>query len=225
MAEIKPPKAYVVHDGDEGWAVVFASNGATARRKGAGELNCSFEDIESCRRRPAFDEYSPGPVPKLALIASGWWLECWGCGRRIDDEMYDYEVDKQLNLTPVEDGQRIYCSAGCRMHDLARTARERKIADETREVMVGLVLARYSHTTIHGDHVYVREDDSGWPEVRQAIIRFSFPGCRYFGAEIRYEADKPGIALYVANGDSHAWNVWIAAGCPATSHLDDDRAT
>lgn len=75
-----PLKAYVVHEDDEGnCAVVFATNGATARRDGANELNLSFEEVASCRRQPAFDQYAPGPVPMHATLAAGWWHECGHC--------------------------------------------------------------------------------------------------------------------------------------------------
>jgi hypothetical protein len=61
-------KAYQVHDGIDGWAVVFATNGAAARRLGAQEIGVEFEEIESCNRKPHFDRYAPGPVPKMELL-------------------------------------------------------------------------------------------------------------------------------------------------------------
>lgn len=53
-------KAYQAREPYEGnCVVVFATNGAAARRKGASELEISFEDVESCNRMPSFDSYAP----------------------------------------------------------------------------------------------------------------------------------------------------------------------
>ena len=70
------PKAYTVHDGDDGATVIFATNNATARRQGANELDCDSTEVDSCRRAPQFDAYAPGPVPAVVLIEHDWRFEC-----------------------------------------------------------------------------------------------------------------------------------------------------
>lgn len=211
-------KAYEVHDGDEGWAIVFATNGATARRLGAGELSVSFEEVEFCRRMPAVDQYAPGPVPPLALIDLGWWFECYGCGRIVNDDVTD---DQGRPLTPVADGQEVYCCAGCRAKNRAATVRRCKVEADTIDAMVGMVLARYPNATITGQHVHAVDRD-GWAEVKQASIAFTFPGSRYGSAEICYDITKGRHCdthilydLRVAHGDLAAWEAWLDAGCPA----------
>lgn len=125
----KALKAYVVReDGEGSCAIVFATNGATARRDGGNELNLSFEEVDSCRREPAFDQYAPGPVPLHATLAAGWWHECCGCGVRFDDEQREYgdEDDRDDEFEPVQDAKcRNFCSPACMMQDWA-DARERK---------------------------------------------------------------------------------------------------
>ena len=66
-------KAFVVHDGDEGWSIQFAEHGVVARRNGAAELDVAFGDV-SCRREPGFDSFAAtGEVPAAARLAAGWW--------------------------------------------------------------------------------------------------------------------------------------------------------
>lgn len=124
-------KAYVVREDDEGnCAVVFATNGATARRDGANELNLSFEEVESCRREPAFDQYAPGPVPMHATLAAGWWHECGHCQCRFDEDgRTGYEDDEcEDEFAPVQSAERTtYCSTTCMMAGWAeRRARQNR---------------------------------------------------------------------------------------------------
>jgi hypothetical protein len=83
----KPLKAYEVRDPHEGnCVIVFATNSATARREGAGELDTDWEGVESCTRAPWADEYAPGPAPLHATLAAGWQHECGHCGCRFYSE-------------------------------------------------------------------------------------------------------------------------------------------
>lgn len=115
----KKLKAYEVRDPDEGnCVVVFSEHSVTARREGAAELGCEFEEVESCTRAPQFDEYAPGPVPLHATLASGWWHSCCGCYCTFDADGLcgDLDEDEQLEIEPVEDSKgQAYCSAGCMM--------------------------------------------------------------------------------------------------------------
>jgi len=77
-------KAYQVSDGNDGCCIRFATNSATARREGANEIDCEWEDIDYCHRRPEFDQYAPGPVPHEVLIEHGWWWECGHCYERVN---------------------------------------------------------------------------------------------------------------------------------------------
>jgi len=128
----KPLKAYVVReDGEGGCAIVFADKGATARRDGGNELNLSFEEVDSCRREPAFDQYTPGPVPLHATLAAGWWHNCQHCEVRFTEEGRDdwEEVEREYAFEPVQDANHNnYCCPACMMEQWAerreRQARE-----------------------------------------------------------------------------------------------------
>lgn len=149
---MKRLKAYQVHDGDEGWAIVFATNSATARREGAGEIGCEWGDIDTCRRAPQWDQYAPGPVPPLARIASGWWYECAHCGRRVSEDMH-YEIEED-ELDPadfeiIEDGHIVYCSHTCQAIESAQL-RARKAAEVN---LIEAFEARFPDASILSVHV------------------------------------------------------------------------
>lgn len=107
--------AYSVQ-GYEYGCIVFASNSATARRNGASELGCDWEDIETCRRAPALDKYAAQRrVPWKVLVEEhGWSQECGYCQCHV----YNDEPDRVWNDT----GEQIYCDAECeaRAEDLKR---------------------------------------------------------------------------------------------------------
>lgn len=173
---MKPLKAYEVYDGDDNWAIVFATNSATARREGANECNCEWEDVDHCRRRPALDQYAPGPVPPLALIASGWHYECAHCGCRVDEDMDEVEADPHFDTwsdpSPVERGQLLYCSPSCLAIDAARR-RGRRAAEAA---LIELVETMYPGAVATHALVYGERLDS---EPGHCSASFTFPGSKY----------------------------------------------
>lgn len=108
-------KAYSVSDGEHG-CIIFASNSATARRNGASELGCDWEDIESCRRASWADSYAQDRrVPPLVMIEHDWWFECSHCECHIDSDREAYDDDGEpRELDPVEDGNLVFCTPACR---------------------------------------------------------------------------------------------------------------
>jgi hypothetical protein len=90
----KPLLAYSVQTEEYG-EIVFATNGAAARRKGAGAMDLEWEDIASCRRAPAFDAFAPGPVPDLALWKAGWRFLCCRCECSAYDDGLSQWIDNQ----------------------------------------------------------------------------------------------------------------------------------
>lgn len=110
-------KAYVVTDSYDGDSCIeFATNGATARRNGGNELGCEWEGVQSCRRKPEFDQFAPGPVPPMTLLENGWWFDCHNhaCQRRVSFD------DSDPPMEPCVTGQRVYCSQECRAADARR---------------------------------------------------------------------------------------------------------
>lgn len=156
----KPLRAYTVHDGDEGYAVVYARSSAAARRDGANELNCGFEDVGYCRRAPEFDQYAPGPVPPRAQIENGnWWYECMECTEHVDDETPE----------PVYLGQFVFCCKECH----AYYERDKRDAVEFEDMACELLAARYPGAVL--EHVERVKRDSRVP----LKLDFTFPGSKY----------------------------------------------
>lgn len=169
-------KAYVIReDGEGNCAVVFATNGATARRKGANELNMEFEEVESCYREPAFDQYAPGPVPLHATLAAGWWHECTHCGVRFDqgERNYGDDEDREDAFEPVEDAKhQAFCGPTCMMEHWAKQ-KERK----AREVdTIEAALVRWPMAT----NVKAGEYCKAWPSRdNEWRALFMLPALRY----------------------------------------------
>ena len=166
----KPLKAYEVRDPEEGnCVIVFATNGATARRNGANELNTEFECVESCRRAPWADEYAPGPVPLHATLAAGWWHECGHCGCRFDDDgRKDCEDDdREDEYEPVRRGAFDFCSETCAQKQWAerraRKAREHAVIEAATIRFPGVVVIK----------AYQTSPDYTW------CAAFTVPGLQY----------------------------------------------
>ena len=98
-------KAYSVQ-GDEYGTVVFAKHSVVARREGANELSIDFEDVESCTRLPALDQYAvTGKVPWKVLVEEhGWHQECGWCYRRV----YSDEPERVW-----ASDEQVFCCAEC----------------------------------------------------------------------------------------------------------------
>lgn len=172
-------KAYEVRDDGEGYCcVVFATNGATARREGASELGTDWESIESCCRAPHLDQYAPGPVPPLTLIEHGWWFECSHCGRRVSDGMGEELEGDGLNpddFIPRPAGNTgIYCSAGCE----CAAHMEKRGREEAEDALREVFEAKFPGAEILHIHVY------GGPKLEAGdqgryVVTFRFPGSQY----------------------------------------------
>ena len=171
----KTMKAYMVREDDEGRCViVFATNGAAARRDGGGELDLAFEEVDSCTRVPEFDQYAPGPVPQHALLANGWWFECYHCGVRFDEDGRSDQDDNERDdeFEPTEDGKAHYCSQTCRMEHWAEK-RQRTLRQ----------LAAIEAALVHwpmATGVTASEYCKAWPSRDNEVrAQFTLPGIRY----------------------------------------------
>lgn len=175
-------KAYSVDDGDERAEVIFATSSAAARRE------FGWEEVGTCRRDAVFDRYAPGPVPLLALIEAGWWIECYGCGRKIESQIYDYDdafddegndlPEDEYRFAPVEVGRRLFCCPACLSREQARE-RQRAASDAA---MVELVETRFPGAEV--------TSVSTWPgEQEHWHATFRFPGSGRDGAD--YDLKDP----------------------------------
>ena len=178
--------AYSVQ-GYEYGCIVFASNSATARRNGASELGCDWEDIESCRRASWADSYAQDRrVPPLVMINHGWWFECCHCGCQVsDDSSHDDDDGNEIPHEPVADGQFVYCSPAC----LAEDQRERAERKARKEAAKKAAL-----DTFPG--VDVKWTDDSEP----AKVSFTFPGGTH---QVTWTVGES--AVMVCLGDVEAW--------------------
>jgi len=183
----KPLKAYIVHDGDDRTEVEFATNSAAARRLGANAMDCGFSDVESCRRAPHFDHFTPGPVPPDALIDDGWQYECHHCCRMVTSSLHeDIEGDDDFGYLDPDDfavtvrGQFVFCSKTC----LAEFDAEARGNVAAQAALYELVTAKYPGITVTSIYVYgdrLRKDK----DMCSALARFLFPGGQH-DAEYRF---------------------------------------
>lgn len=203
-------KAYEVRDDGEGYCcVVFATNGATARREGASELGTDWESVESCTRAPHLDQYAPGPIPPMTLIEHGWWFECSHCGRRVSNEMaeeLEYDDLDPTDFVPRPAGKSgVYCSAGCECADhMAKRGR-----DEAEEALREVFEAKFPSAEIVRIHCYdgpklqAPEDPKRGGATHS--VYFTFPGSKYI-SQWNFGDDQ----FWVPRGDQEAFNAWRA---------------
>ncbi len=221
----KPMRAYTAHDGNEGWAIVFATSGAAGRRCAANEMDCDFTDVEYCRRAPSLDQYAGHPVPIQAMLDIGWWTECTGCYRKIsadEDDCDGPEWDGAYfgdlicdtpqyfaPLVPVGCWGHAWCCERCRGEYLVaqseiKSAQNKAIAD-----LSAVVLKRFPEVQITSTHAYAAYTKNVL-HVEYVSVDFMFPGAKY-GAGVRLEPCKSAdLQWTVASGDREVFEDYAA---------------
>ncbi len=140
------------HDSDADHEVIFAINREKAWSVGAGAV----DEVAGCWRAPEFDRFSPGPVPRVAMIEEGWRFECTHCGEWVssDGEMLDDE-GQWTGMRPVERRGSVYCCGAC----LARDDAAARLRSARHAALVEVLVARYpgllkvTHAYHEGDGV------------------------------------------------------------------------
>lgn len=216
MTTIKPLLCFQVEaDGcdAEDIEIIFARSSIEAKRRWSNE-HWNGDEIAgiSASRKPGWDKYAPGPVPALEMIDAGWWTECHGCGTKIstdyigermdghyDREDWDLDLEYGPDLTlpimqPVElSGQRIWCRAECRDHDLAQRAMIKRWEERVVAWMGRRILSRFPDATIlpragnYHTHCYVSRDKGLWT-CKQVIVGFTWPGQKIGPASLRIDS-------------------------------------
>lgn len=198
----KTIKAYQVTDGDEGWAIIFATNNATARREGANQINCEWQDIDSCRRMPEVDQYAPGPVPASVLIENGWWFECRHCSRKVDADLFNNVVEEGMRaddfaIIDTPDGG-VFCCQACVDADAKYHAdRKAALADLKAQAIAKFPGCEVHHVHIYADKIIAR-DERGYS---QSEVQFSFPNGKQ---HVRWHWGEETVS--VAQSDEEAWH-------------------
>lgn len=202
MSELK---AYQVTEPMDGHAVVvFETNGAAARRKGAAKLEAAFEDIESCCRVPEFDAYAPGPVPPLVLIDNGWWFECLECNRRVSLDMEEELEDEGLDpasFQPVEQGSSVFCSSACQ-HKY-ETDKIKKA--EAKAELERIFLEKFPGATVVSVHLGGHNLNDPYSGFNSAVyVLFTFPGSKRGNCKWVYGEE----VCLISTGDLDAFQDW-----------------
>jgi hypothetical protein len=197
--------------------IIFAKSSIEAKRWWANEYGDGDRCIAgiSAKRRPEWDEHAPGPVPSLELLDAGWWMECHGCGVRIDQDAigtsepytdgYTYEdfaLDREYgpDLTlpicqPVEPKPGvIYCNDACHARHDAERKRIKRMEAKALAIVRAHVLRRFPGVTIDesdrsGSHVYVNRDRCGALLIVDVRVGFKCPGMKY-GATFAVRDEK-----------------------------------
>lgn len=198
-------KAYEVRDPNEGdCVVVFARHNVVARREGALELGIEFDEVESCTRAPAFDQYNPGPVPLHATLAAGWWHGCCGCGISFDADGYrdGWGLKSDLACAPIADGaDYCYCSPACMMQTWARRREE--------DARIAAAIEACAMTWPGASKIHAWEHRSG-----QIRTGFNVPG-----VPNSVTWDPGAEVVLVCTGDIRAWFAYRAAHGLRCKHL------
>jgi len=198
IARIGQIKAFIVDCGGEyGGQVYFAATRGQAKILAVNEEGTDITAVVSCRRKPEWDVFTPGPVPIKVRMEDGWWFECPGCGQQVidDGECYHGANGEPCNSEPIFVGtQEVYCCQGCKDAEELREA-ERKVEEvkRRREAMAAFAIT--------------------WPGVkpsrvdvlgrRKALMAFRVPGA---GSEVFWEMGD--CTVQVIPGDLQAWYAW-----------------
>lgn len=185
--------AWVVSEDEEGHAVVvFAEDAQAARSLGASRLSVDDDDVDEPLRRPEFDVHAPGPVPVDALLADGWWFECYHCGVRVyeDDDGDGDPVDPVPGPRP----NSLFCTPACAAAHFARL-RQQSAAESA---LLESFDARYPGAQIVSVYVW-----RGLLKEGESVVRFRFPGgeCQavwHFGENV----------AHVSKMDVDAFKAW-----------------
>jgi hypothetical protein len=207
-------KAFAVQEDCEGTGDIFyADHAITAKKRFANEFGDGDLSGISCHRAPWADAYAPH-CPRLVMIDHGWWIECNGCGVRIDSDLEvnpddpDEEVRK---LDPVEDDRGLFCLASCRDRYLADRAARQDAEAAARATLEVKLLAKLPGVTVVGEiHSYVEKRD-GLYVARQTRAAFDFPGSTIGPAYFSHNEIGEEPSVTVCQGDLPAWETWRAS--------------
>lgn len=176
--------------------IIFAKSSIEAKRRWANEHGDGDGYIAgiSAKRYKGWDQFSPGPVPALEMIADGWWFECEGCCRRINQDAIDWGLDEDdaggpaPAMLPYEPKpHRIWCSRECHDSDMAERRRIKRAKARAIRVVQAQVLRRYPGVVLKtGDHAHYAdvqcdETAKGRLLVHDVRIGFVLPGMKHGG--------------------------------------------
>lgn len=218
-------------DGDpENIEIIFAKSSIEAKRRWSNEHGDGDKFIAGigAKRKPHWDQYAPGPVPSLELIDEGWWMECHGCGVKLDSDVIgtsdpytdgygptDWALDREygpdLTLPVCEPYEpkpgSLFCNRACHEREMAERRRIKRMQAKALDIVRGEVQRRFPGVVIDEGgatlssrhHVYASRDSScGYLLIQDVRVSFKCPGMKY-GATLAVR-DEKWRQSYVVNG-------------------------
>lgn len=217
MAKAEPKlKAYCVQETCEGTGgIVFAKHAVVARRRGAQIHGDGDFSGVTCHRAPWADKFAErGSVPASAAVWAGWWFECTGCGRKINEDMpylWESEVggDEKLRgqqllyarWTPKDVigdmDAMVFCRRSCQMAHAAHEAERQRRQDSAIEAFKRIIRKRFPDAVIPENdpadasfwnrrhHAYATKRRGRW-RIEQIRVGFEFPGMQIAPATLEY---------------------------------------
>ena len=213
-------KCFVVHDGGEKSSIQFSTHAVKARRMGANEMDISFDEVASCKRKPAWDEYAPGPVPIHVVMADGWWWSCSHCERMISESGPDWQEVEEIqkdgyfcesvapNPQIIEwNGGRVFCGPDCAASEI----RERRLKAITKPALEEWAISEVKRLYPEARDITARSEASGF-DPWWVDVSFKFPGGQY-PAHYEWHKDAnpnkawgPRNGISIALADEGAWH-------------------
>ncbi len=179
MSTDKQVKAFIVETDDPEDAVIrFATTNVAARRYGANEIGCDFNQV-SCKRMPWADKYAETGIPHSAFIANGFWYSCATCGETVDSD----------TESPAYGMDLVFCCENCKDAEVA----DRKAEADRRQACVDAARTKFPGIT----------EVRGWARNDQQEATFLFPGGTFAVTWVVGEE-----TVHVAQVDVTAWNAW-----------------
>ena len=227
IPDASSPKAYAIHEEYENTGgIVFAHHAVVARRIGAGEYADGEFDQVSCRRASWADCYADtGKVPVAAMVDNGWYFDCFGCGRRIDLDLYDepgYESWSPHDIIGYQH-TAAFCRQGCKDDHEAHEAERKRRQQRVIERFGRIVLRKFPDAILTDGEgyrakarAYANHTKGRWI-IEQVRVPFTYPGMQYGPGSLDYDRyphnrtvkAKPHFTC--AGGDVAAFEAWAAA--------------
>jgi hypothetical protein len=164
-------------------------------------------------RAPQFDQWAPGPVPRHALLAAGWWFSCRCCSHRVSEDGCEdcaEELEEPRLWAPYIKGGAIYCSRACYEGLVQSLWEDRCRKHEDNAAGRSMVARRWPGATFKNAFRTGRD---------QVVFAFVFPGGKHGPAHLYQPAirgDEQADAwspparetLLVPQGDVDAWHAF-----------------
>ncbi len=196
-------------DGEYGAQVYFAKTRGQAKAMAANEEECRITEVVSCRRKPEWDTYSPGPVPIKVLMEAGWGYECSGCGQMVYEggECYHGDNDESCDTEPVYTLTQVWCCQSCRDASEIRGAKRKIEEAEARRAALAAFAAK-------------------WPEVKPSKVIERYTGiCVEFhipGAEDSVLWEVGSDSIWISWRCMEAWYAWEDSRLGPVMSWEDD---